>query len=238
MGNTHVKWFQKQASCPESWEHDATQCVAPELLTYENETVSGCACKEEWSACAGNKLYRGHAWCEVDETADCGFKYKMLKKRRQGARWDYCRFAEVGMLENGTVVVNNSALAAFVPNLHKRGLIPRLPSANPWTLKTWVDGQKGVAIRKLKLNHRRSQCFAGTPVETLSGCAQKCLEEGAPNAKTMEGEEETTHLCKAMAYNRQTRLCVRLPYFASDAEFTPQIKSLDSKGWQNFKLDQ
>merc|ERR1712129_578725 len=45
MGSEHLKYFQTRVSCPSGWEHDATQCAAPELLTYENKTVSGCVCK-------------------------------------------------------------------------------------------------------------------------------------------------------------------------------------------------
>merc|ERR1712129_375695 len=122
----------------------------------------------------------------------CGFK-------RWGTRWDYCRFADEGKLDDGSVVVNNTALAAFVPNLSKP---PKLSSRNPWTPGSWMDGQKGVAVARPKL-FSNSQCFPGVPVETLGGCAIKCLQDGAPNAKTLEGEEETRHPCKALAYNRQ-----------------------------------
>jgi len=236
VGSKQIGGNRIQANCPDSWEHDATQCAAPEMLTYLNETVSGCACKEGLSGCAGNKLYRGHTWCEVEESeeiVDCGSKYKRLKKRRQGARWDYCRFAEHGVLEDGTVVANSSAVAAFVPNLRRR-----LFASTPWMPKTdWLDEKEGLAIKRPAL-FRRPQCFAGTPVETLDGCAQKCLQEGAPAFKRAINpiRRRVQHGCVAMAYNRETRLCVRLPFFARNVVFNPPLKSFVSKGWQNFIL--
>merc|ERR1712129_385873 len=123
------------------------------------------------------------------------------------------------------MIVNNSALTAFVPNLHSR--ISRIWKRN------WVDGKTGVARAKQGFSPL-SQCFAGIPVETLSGCALKCLEEGAPNAKTMKNEDETKSKCNSFAYNRHTRLCVRLPAFARQVEFTPYQNTLNSDGWQNF----
>lgn len=233
----------KWAICPpDGWEHDATQCAAPEVIMYESETLEHCHCVTP-QECQTNKLYRGHAWCEASGTsgeAKCGRRYHLdRKKKRSGARWDFCRIAGSGVtLEDGSSTSNNSALATFVPNVY-RSL--RLPAGNPWTLGTYADGRRGIVSARPKRDDSLPECFAGLPEETLDGCAQRCLLEGAPNARTMERGRKaytSSYECVAIAYNRRKRLCVRLPEFAKDAKFTPVIRNLTRSGWQSFVFEE
>ncbi|CAK0815814.1 unnamed protein product [Prorocentrum cordatum] len=148
-------------------------------------------------------------------------------------RWDYCRI-DGRPLEYaaGKSSAPNDALATFIPNRFESTLLLPGPT-NIFSLGTWVDAYRGVTTAK-EGYLEWSKCFAGTPVETLSGCAQMCLEEGAPSASTMSGEANMTYECVAFAYNRALHLCVRLPEFATDAEFGPHLSEWSGEGWQNF----
>lgn len=79
----------------------------------------------------------------------------------------------------------------------------------------------------------------GLPEETLDGCAQLCMEEGAPIASEKDETDQLYVPCVAFAYNHYHRLCVRIPDGATGAEFKPFAKNPELRnvdGWSNYKL--
>jgi len=210
------------------WTHDAGQCAVAELIAYSDQTVEGCRCVKA-SECSSNAPHNGHAWCEV--ASNCGFRMTTNPSRR----WDQCRF-DGKPLEFATNKSSGAddALATFIPNDFSDLTSLFVPGPDSsFALGTWVDSNRALTTAKSGWNED-SQCFAGTPMETLSACARSCLEEGAPNAKTMSKEAKITHKCVAFAYHRALHLCVRLPAFATDAEFSPHLSEWNGDGWQNF----
>lgn len=214
--------------CPPGWVHDATECPMPEIIQYSEKTVEGCKCMNG-TDCGQNKPHKGHAWCDVAEPANCGWRWW----RDSSKRWDFCRVdGQPLRFAEGESTAPNDALATFIPNQFDKHLLLPGPSSS-FALGTWVDAHKGLTTGKPGFFEHR-QCFVGLPVETLSACARLCLEDGAPTAKTMSEEAEVTHPCVAFAYHRALHLCVRLPEFANDAEFTPHLSEWTGDGWMNF----
>lgn len=224
-----------QAVCPADWTHDPSGCATVEIDTFGSSTVEGCHCNDAMD-CKVKPLYDGHAWCGTPE--NCGH-------RHEDSHWDFCLHQEVtvDLEEAGEGLVNgplvNGPLAKFQPNVPRRGLSKLLPRADA-LLKFGVrtDGARGVATARSGPLSRR-ECFAALPEETLNGCAQRCLDEGAQNAQMMTAgvtDVAGLHKCVAFAYERSKHLCVTLPHFARRAEFFERLKHIDGEGWQNFIL--
>jgi len=230
-----------RAECPEGFLHDPQQCETREpALTYGGEfgtspaTHGGCTC-ENATTCEENNYHRGHAWCKVETSKGCNAKRFKLNPFKH---WDYCRVVAADV--PNTELKVNTFVSQFTINEDKAWY--RGKATNVWRFGSYVDVSKALVIVKVKvIGKKSSQCFPGVPEETLDGCAQKCLEDEAP-ISTKNGEDLSIP-CVAFAYNRHTRLCVRLPSAATGAEFRPwqrnpaKLKPGDSAdGWQNFKL--
>jgi len=219
--------------CLEGWVHQPSLCAVPEAVMFNDEqTVHGCACKN-YTACATNALYKGHAWCEVSGPSGCGVRYSA-----SSSRLDHCRIDGRPLdYATGRSTSTEDALATFIPNTFSGDLAGRVGSA--FGLGTWVDGNRGLCTAKNSAFGTR-YCFAGLPMETLGGCAKACLEDGAPNAQfTMDNlgnssDNLAVRGCVAFAYHRQMHTCVRLPAMARHAEFTPHLNAEGGDGWQNF----
>jgi len=220
--------------CPSGWTHDATQCSIPEMIKYsDDKTMGGCQCKE-FQDCSSNAPYHGHAWCHVKGNS-CG-----NTAWAGGGPWDYCRIeGEPLAYAQEKSTTTNDALATFIPNEFSRGDL--LGPSNALRLGSWTDPYRAITTAQpgpLSVLGAR-ECFAAVPVETLGGCATKCLQEGAPTATDM-GNNTDKHIsdkarpCVAFAYNRNLNLCVRLPAFAADAKYTPMLHKWGGDGWQNF----
>jgi len=207
----------RRSVCPDDDKHEADRCGgAPEVVTYsDNTTVQNCLCTD-FTHCASNRFYRGHAWCHTE--GQCG--YQSLR------RWDFCRFSETSAIPDE--VTETTALSFFVPHTHRLGERLRRVVG----VRSWTDPLRGVAVGKPSFLSFRRQCFVGIPEETVEGCAQKCIELGAPST-----QKDNNYNCSAFAYHRKLSLCVRLASFVDDAVFTPFMRNIDGDGWQNFVLD-
>lgn len=227
----------RKATCPKDAVHDPTACDTPEqLLEFPGNTVGECTCSDA-KTCETNKFHRGHAWCWVskDSPKGCRAQAKKWHRKITGHQWDYCKGMKT-TLPNSTSVVNG-ALVKFTVNLDKGRF--RADPRSVWRLGSWVDTSKALVVARVKVEKKmfkQSSCFAGEVEETLDGCAEKCINEGAPIG---DAGSDMTLQCHAFAYNRQKRLCVRLPKEATGAEFKPFQKnprlSPKSEGWSNYK---
>lgn len=235
LGSSHGK----RADCPPGWTHRADQCESREpALTFDAKTAGGCECVES-SACEKNQYHRGHAWCTVKTAKDCSatrFKSNPFK------HWDYCEVA------SGAVVVDpdtaplavNTFVSQFTIN-RDRGFF-RGDARHVWAFGSYVDESKALVTAPVTLHSgdKISACFPGEPEETLDGCAQKCIEDGAPISNELGKKDPDVVDCYAFAYNMHSRLCVRLPKAASGAEFKPYqrnplMEGGHRTGWQNFR---
>lgn len=210
------------AICPDGHEHRANLCHVHEVVVHSDvQTVQGCYCAD-YSDCRNNYPHNGHAWCSVDgPTNNCGY-FSLLSR----SNWDYCMFSGGNNLTEQVFPSNNqSVLSMFIPNRLKR--LDVFGPGNVLTLGTYTDAKRAVTTARPGGDQDKRECFVGLPFETLGACAQACYDEGAPS-------ELWRHRCAAFAWNPQEKLCVRLPYFAADAKYTPLLKQWDGSGWQNF----
>lgn len=224
----------RRATCPEGSVHDAGKCDMPEPEeTFSNTSIGGCECKDS-KTCETNKWYRGHAWCVVKSASGCTPQARTW--RRQS--WDYCRVEATFLPEENITV--NEYLSQFVTNSDTKSIF-RADPRSVWRFGSWVDTSKALVVAPVALENgtfSQSSCFAGEMEETLDGCAQMCIEEGAVIADERGTGSNVTLPCHAFAYNRVDRLCVRLPVDATGAEFKPyqqNPKYSKKTGWQNFK---
>jgi len=227
----------RRAQCPEGFIREPDQCRTVEAeLTYQYETVGGCQCKDH-RTCAINKYDRGHAWCKVRSSWGCSAKrFKM----NPFVHWDYCRIAAAAV--PGTNLTVNTNIAQFVINQEKSWF--RMDPSYAWRFGSYTDVSKALVIAKARVEgdwFKKSTCFPGEPEETLDGCAERCLEDGATVAPENGRPVNASLPCVAFAYNRHARLCVRLPSEAIGAEFkpfqrNPSLQGGEQDGWQNFKL--
>jgi len=139
----------------------------------------------------------------------------------------------------------NDYLASFIPNEHAgEGHHSLLPSASQV-----ISRYDTVAYRDDWSS--QTECFIGQPVETLSACAERCLEEGAvgfhPNGSIVASRDSHDHsdthghsepdACVAFAYSPSNKQCVVLPERAQDSRFTPVVSNwIRPVGWQHFTL--
>jgi len=132
----------------------------------------------------------------------------------------------------------NDYLASFIPNEHAGEGHSLLPSATKV-----ISKYDTVAYRDTWTSP--TECFIGQPSETLSACAERCLEEGAQgyqrngsftaNRHTHDTSEPDA--CVAFAYSPSNKQCVVLPERAQDSKFTPLVNNwMNPRGWQHFTL--
>lgn len=225
----------RKTECPIGSEHNPTGCEMPELNLKFRKTHSGCECKDIHD-CGANKYYRGHPWCIVSSSKGCKpFKFK----RNIFRHWDYCRIVPRNV--EGTATKVNEYVAKFSINRDKSWF--RADPRFVWRFGSWVDTSKALVIAPgTKVgNSKTNACFAGYLEETLDGCAQQCVEQGAIVVDEKSGTNSTIVPCHAFAYNRLHRFCVRLPQDATGAEFRPWqvnpalLGANTADGWQNFK---
>lgn len=132
----------------------------------------------------------------------------------------------------------NDYLASFIPNEHAGEGHNVLPSATQV-----ISRYDTVAYRDTW--HSSTECFIGQPVETLSACAERCLEEGAVGyhrngslvASRDTHDPSEPDPCVAFAYSPSNKQCVVLPERAQDSRFTPLVHNwANPVGWQHFTL--
>jgi len=132
----------------------------------------------------------------------------------------------------------NDFLASFIPNEHAGEGHSVLPSASQVISKydtvAYRDGWRS-----------KTECFIGQTSETLSACAERCLEEGAQGFNTTGGHIASRHThdhsepdsCVAFAYSPSNKMCVVLPERAQDSKLTPLVSDwANPQGWQHFTL--
>jgi len=229
-----------QMDCPEGSERHPGMCQIQEVINFSpNETVHGCQCLNV-THCGMNGPHKGHAWCEVDTSSGhCGTRFTG-SVGSHARRWDMCMMSGAPLkamlgFDNAT---RNDFLASFIPNEHAGEGHSVLPSASQVISKydtvAYRDGWRS-----------NTECFIGQTSETLSACAERCLEEGAQGFNTTGGHVPSRHThdhsepdsCVAFAYSPSNKMCVVLPERAQDSKLTPLVSDwANPQGWQHFTL--
>jgi len=229
-----------QLDCPEGSERHAGMCQIQEVINFSpEETVHGCHC-QNITHCGMNSPFKGHAWCEVDTSqGHCGTRYTG-SIGSHARRWDMCLMSGAPLkavlgFDNAT---RNDFLASFIPNEHAGEGHSLLPSASQV-----ISKYDAVAYRDSWTSS--TECFIGLPSETLSACAERCLEDGAQGYSTAGAHISSRHThdhsapdpCVAFAYSPSNKMCVVLPERAQDSKFTPLVSDwANPQGWQHFTL--
>jgi len=228
----------RRAACPPEMPHyqaDKCESAEPALAFDAEATAGGCKCADV-ADCATNKYFKGHAWCQVQDSTDCKARRFKLNPWK---RWDFCQSTPSSLEQAGETLTFNTYVSQFTINEGGRF---RQDPRFVFRFGSWVDTAKALVIAPLVLDGENvSACMPGEPEDTLDGCAQRCVEEGAPIADETEGDVQRSEDCVAFAYNHHHRLCVRLPANATGAEFRPYAKNPelpghDVDGWSNYKL--
>lgn len=226
--------------CPEGTERHPGSCSIQEIISFSpTQTVHGCQCQNT-TDCGTNDPHLGHAWCEVDASnGHCGTRFKM-SMGRHAKRWDFCMMSGAPLKSFSGIsdFTRNDFLASFIPNEHAGKGHSMLPTASQV-----ISKYDTVAYRDSW--HSETECFIGTPSETLSACAERCLEEGAQGYNSTGGHIASRHTsdpsqpdpCVAFAYSPTDKQCVTLPERAQDSKFTPLVSDWQNpQGWQHFTL--
>lgn len=227
--------------CPEGMERTPGMCNIQEVINFEpNQTVHGCRCLNITN-CGRNSPFKGHSWCEVDASdgQHCGTRYTG-NYGAKARRWDLCMMtgAPLRAMLGFDSATRNDFLAAFIPNEYAGEGHSVLPSASQV-----ISRYDTVAYRDSWTSS--TECFIGHPSETLSACAERCLEEGAQGYHRNGTLVKSRHThdssepdaCVAFAYSPSNKQCVVLPERAQDSKFTPLVTDwIHPRGWQHFTL--